>query len=153
MSLGSNKGDKKGWLTQAMERLATLGHVFITSSFYASQAWGLSEQPDFINMCAGIETELSPKELLAAIQHIEADLGRERLIKWGPRTLDIDILLYDDLILTDDELVIPHPYMHQRHFVLAPLAEIAPLLVHPLQNKTISELLQACADELQVVLC
>ncbi len=100
----------------------------------------MEDQPDFLNAAAKIVTELKPLELLAVCQSTEQSLKRIRTIRWGPRTIDIDILLYGDLIITSDELTLPHPEMHKREFVLKPLAEIAPEAIHPVNGKTIRQL-------------
>ncbi|MCD6010591.1 MAG: 2-amino-4-hydroxy-6-hydroxymethyldihydropteridine pyrophosphokinae [Flavipsychrobacter sp.] len=149
--LGSNQGDRTGWLQQAMNMLAEkCGTIAQKSSVYETAAWGITDQPAFLNMVIHLQTVLSPTELLTQIQQIETTLGRQRDIKWGQRTLDIDILLYNDAVVDLPELVIPHPYMQERRFTLAPLAEIAPHYMHPKLNKTITELLAACPDTLEV---
>jgi 2-amino-4-hydroxy-6-hydroxymethyldihydropteridine diphosphokinase len=149
--LGGNEGDRIQMLQQATSLLAaTCGPIIKRSSVYETAAWGMADQAAFLNMAVAMETEKSPVELLSAIQTIETTLGRQREIKWGPRTLDIDILLYNSEIIQSRELVIPHPFLNVRRFVLVPLAEIAPNYIHPLLNKSISELLNACPDQLDV---
>ncbi|PQJ09026.1 2-amino-4-hydroxy-6-hydroxymethyldihydropteridine diphosphokinase [Flavipsychrobacter stenotrophus] len=151
LSLGSNIGDRQALMTQALAMLeVTAGRVVKQSALYATKAWGITDQPDFLNMCAAIETDLSAQELLATILQTERNLGRERKIKWGERTIDIDILFYDDAIINEHDLIVPHPYIQDRRFILVPMAEIAPDLVHPVLNKTINRLLKDCKDELQV---
>ncbi len=115
------------------------------SSMYQTEPWGVGEQPRFVNMAIEIETEQSPVELLKSLKEIEKELGRVETVKWGPRVIDLDILLYDDLIIKESELEVPHPYMHEREFVLSPLAEIAPDRVHPVLKKTVREMLSELA--------
>ncbi|ESR08672.1 2-amino-4-hydroxy-6-hydroxymethyldihydropteridine diphosphokinase [Streptococcus iniae] len=130
LSLGSNQGDSLAILQEA---ISALGHIKDTelltiSSFYKTPAWGKTDQSDFLNLAVCLETALEPQELLISCQRIESDLGRVRHEKWGPRTIDIDILLFDHLQINSDNLIIPHPYMTQRAFVLVPLLEISPNL-------------------------
>lgn len=139
------------WLDRCIKLLEqTVGSITAQSPVYETAAWGLEDQPDFLNLALRLETPLSPGELLVAIQQAEHDLGRQRVLKWGQRTLDIDILFYNDAIIQQPGLHIPHPHLQQRRFVLAPLHCIAPALVHPVFNKTIAELLLTCPDPLEV---
>ncbi|NLP43527.1 MAG: 2-amino-4-hydroxy-6-hydroxymethyldihydropteridine diphosphokinase [Peptococcaceae bacterium] len=133
LSLGSNVGDRQQYLTRAMDLLAKLPNSRITkiSAFYETEAWGGVKQNSFINNVVEFQTTLSPEQLLAECQNIENSLGRQRSVHWGPRTIDIDILIYGDLKFTSDKLIIPHPYLEVREFVLAPLREIAPDLILP----------------------
>ena len=126
-------GDKKGYLDLALKKLEATDLCRITkvSEYIETEPVGYTDQDEFLNACAEIDTVLSPSELLDVIHGIEAETGRERTIHWGPRTLDIDILLYDDEIICTDELVIPHPEMTKRRFVLEPLSAIAPYAYHP----------------------
>ena len=117
-----------------------LGKIVKKSSLYNVKAWGKTDQADFLNAVCLVETNKTPQDVLQILIEIEQENGRERLIKWGPRTLDLDLLLYDDLILETEDLIIPHPFMHQRDFVLIPLAEISPLTMHPVLKKNILEL-------------
>lgn len=110
----------------------------------------MSHEPDFINQAIYLQTNLSPQELLITILDIEKQFGRQRIEKWGSRTIDIDILFYADMIIKESDLVVPHPYLHERAFALLPLAEIAPEYVHPLMNKTILDLCDSLADDLSV---
>jgi 2-amino-4-hydroxy-6-hydroxymethyldihydropteridine diphosphokinase len=148
--LGSNLGDSRHHLRDALRRLAACGQIRKESSVYRSAAWGNISQPDFLNMTIDLQTELAPKALLTEILTIETSMGRKRTEKWGPRLIDIDILLFDDDIVNSSNLVIPHPEMHNRRFTLVPLAEIAPDLVHPVLKKSINQLLLECIDPLAV---
>lgn len=128
LSLGSNMGDRGSNLEESCRKLATHLDIKVLkeSGIYETKPWGLADQPDFWNQVLEIETSLSPLDLLDACQDIENSLGRVRLIRWGPRTIDIDLLSYDNKVWKDERLVLPHPRMEQREFVLAPLREIAP---------------------------
>lgn len=128
----------------------TVGTIVAKSSLYETAAWGKEDQPDFLNMALCIETSLTPEQLLQATQTIEQHLGRQRDVKWGQRTLDIDILFYGSEIVNLPNLKVPHPYIQDRRFALVPLHEIAPQLVHPGLAKTIAALLQNCPDKLEV---
>lgn len=151
LSLGSNEGQRERWLQQAQEHIAiNCGTITATSPIYETAAWGITNQPDFLNMVLGIETYLSPNELLQSILNIETSLGRVRTVKWGPRTIDIDILFYNNEVINQPGLTIPHPFLQERRFILAPLAAIAPQYVHPLLHKTITQLLADCPDKLEV---
>jgi 2-amino-4-hydroxy-6-hydroxymethyldihydropteridine diphosphokinase len=120
------------------------------SSFYETEPFGYEEQNWFINLVLKIQTELSPRALLRLTQEIEKNLGKNTQFKWGPRTIDIDILLYEDEQISEQDLSIPHPLLHLRKFVLHPLVEIAPDLRHPVLGKTMRELLQMCPDQKEV---
>lgn len=149
--LGSNEGDREQWLRDAITQVATnCGTIIRMSSMYSTAAWGLEDQPDFLNMALAIDTRLSPTNLLVIIQEIEKDLGRQRLVKWGQRTLDIDILFYGNEIINHSDLKVPHPSLQDRRFALVPLSEIAPDFIHPVVNKTITALLDECLDTLEV---
>lgn len=143
LSLGSNMGDKKAYLEKAITSLKNLPQTTLlgVSSFYQTVAWGKTDQDDFINAVCQIDTCLEPHDLLKQCQAIEKRLGRERHEHWGPRTMDIDLLLYGSETIDTADLTVPHPYMTQRAFVLVPLAEIAPDLIFPKTNQTVSSLL------------
>lgn len=142
LGLGSNLGDKKAHLDQAVKALNEIRgcQVEKVSSYLVTAPYGGVEQDDFLNACLKLKTFLSPQELLDRMHEIEQAAHRERLIHWGPRTLDLDILMYDDLVMESDTLIIPHVELHKRSFVLKPLSEIAPNKRHPILKKTISEL-------------
>lgn len=142
LGLGSNLGDKEGYLDYAVDQLGKDDYIKVNrvSSYIVTKPYGNVEQDDFLNGCIEIETLYSPQELLEIINDIEQGAGRKRVIRWGPRTLDIDILLYDREIIMEENLKIPHAEMARRSFVLEPLCEIAPFAYHPGYNKTIIEL-------------
>lgn len=147
--LGGNEGDRIDWLNKAIASIeANCGTIIERSAIYETAAWGIEDQPAFLNMALSISTELSPEELLYNINKIEAELGRQRQVKWGQRTLDIDILFYDDKVITSQRLTIPHPEMQNRRFALEPLKDIAPGFIHPKLNKTVSQMLADCEDPL-----
>ncbi len=150
LSLGSNIGDRQGNLLTAIGQLAKLGYIAALSSFYETEPVEFTEQPWFLNCVIALETESSPQDLLAYSLAIEQSMGRHRCEKKGPRNIDLDILLFGDLILESAELTIPHPSMHERRFVLEPLAQIAPEVLHPLLNQTILQLRDALASGQEV---
>lgn len=141
LSLGSNIGDRELHLRTAIAKLGTLGQVRSISSFYETEPVEVISQALFLNCAVVLETPLSATTLMSELLDIERELGRQRIQKKGPRTIDIDILLFGDLIIDSPNLTVPHPAMTHRRFVLAPLAEIAPELLHPVKKKTIRQLL------------
>ena len=144
LSLGSNLGDREQMLRQALERLAAAGlRILRVSSIRETEPVDVLDQPRFLNLVAEAETDLFPRQLLARTQRVELELGRKRLRPKGPRTIDIDILLYGDAVIDSPELTVPHPRMAQRRFVLEPLAELAPDLRHPVTRRTVREMLAA----------
>jgi 2-amino-4-hydroxy-6-hydroxymethyldihydropteridine diphosphokinase len=143
LSLGSNIGDPAGNLNAAIDRLRALGEVVAVSSFYETEPVEFTAQAWFLNCAVALDTEKNPQQLLAGILDIEEQLGRRRGQKKGPRIIDLDILLFGNSIVDDPGLTIPHPAMHERRFVLEPLAEIAPDAFHPVLNRTIRELRDA----------
>ncbi|HTZ19092.1 MAG TPA: 2-amino-4-hydroxy-6-hydroxymethyldihydropteridine diphosphokinase [Dissulfurispiraceae bacterium] len=148
LGIGSNLGNKKANCLTAIDKLLAGGsEVVKISSPYDSKPWGVTDQPDFVNMAVEARTTMSPRELLDALKKIETDMGREPGQRWGPRLIDLDLLLYDDLIIQSDDLVVPHPLLHERDFVLMPLSEIAPDLVHPVIGKKIVELKEKLCNE------
>ncbi|HEY8396300.1 MAG TPA: 2-amino-4-hydroxy-6-hydroxymethyldihydropteridine diphosphokinase [Flavihumibacter sp.] len=149
--LGGNLGNREIQLRQAkMELERRTGRITGQSSLYETAAWGNRDQPSFLNQAVELETELPATELMSRILEIEKDLGRKRQGLYGPRTIDIDILLYDDEIHVTDHLRVPHPRLPERRFALEPLAELIPSYLHPVLKKTISGLLNDCADPLPV---
>jgi 2-amino-4-hydroxy-6-hydroxymethyldihydropteridine diphosphokinase len=143
LSLGSNLGDRAQNLNDALHRLESLGHVIAVSSFYETEPVDLTSQPWFLNCAVKLDTEKMPKQLLSSILEIERAMGRRRQQWKGPRTIDVDILLFGSAIVDTAGLTIPHPALHQRHFVLEPLAEIAPETRHPVLKRTVRELRDA----------
>ena len=149
--IGGNLGNVSQNLEQAKARISrSCGEIVALSAVYQTAAWGKTDQPDFLNQALQITTELSPMELLQELLQIEREMGRERLEKYGPRIMDIDIIFYDQQILDLKDLTVPHPQMANRRFVLAPLAEIAPNFNHPVLDITVSELLSKCSDSSHV---
>jgi 2-amino-4-hydroxy-6-hydroxymethyldihydropteridine diphosphokinase len=140
LSLGSNLGDRAANLKSAIDRLRDFGEVVAVSSFYETEPVEVIAQPWFLNCVVKLDTEKTPEQLLAGILAIEQEMGRERKQKKGPRTIDLDILLFGNSIVELPGLTVPHPAMHERRFVLEPLAEIAPEVRHPVLKKSILEL-------------
>lgn len=141
VALGSNIGDKEGNLRRALELLKEHGvEVMKTSTFICTEPYGVTDQPQFLNGVCEVRTSLAPLELLYTLLDIEREMGRVRLRHWGERNIDLDLLLYENVIMDTPELKLPHPDMQNRDFVLLPLAEIAPALIHPTLRKNISEL-------------
>jgi 2-amino-4-hydroxy-6-hydroxymethyldihydropteridine diphosphokinase len=143
LSLGSNVGDRRANLRNAIGQLLNLGRLVAVSSFYESEPVEFTDQPWFLNSAVALQTELQADDFLAEIMAIEREMGRQRTQAKGPRTIDIDILLLGKAVLRSPQLTLPHPAMHQRRFVLEPLAEIAPDVQHPALKKSIRELLLA----------
>ena len=143
LGLGSNLNDRQGNIFEALKRLSSISGISVvnSSSLYETEPVGYIDQACFINAVVEIKTILSPRRLLDLCLKIECNMGRDRKIQKGPREIDVDILLYDRLIVDEDDLKIPHPAMHERRFVLVPLAEIAPDLIHPILMRSIKEIL------------
>ncbi len=147
IALGSNIGDSKQILKDAIASLDRLPKTKVekVSTIISTAPYGVVDQPDFLNGCLKLRTLMDPRELLAQLNRIEKEAGRERIIHWGPRTLDLDIIFYDDLVCQEEDLCIPHVEMHKRDFVLRPLEEIAPYKRHPVYGKTVREMLEDLA--------
>lgn len=156
LSLGSNIGDRYHYIQTAKQELKKHLSILNESSIYESEPWGEKNQNWFLNQCIEIETQLDPHKLYTLIEQIEKKLDKEKTTKFGPRTIDIDILFYANQIIKPSisnikyPLTIPHPRLSKRQFVLTPLSEIAPNLIHPLDNKTIIELQSECTDKSEV---
>jgi 2-amino-4-hydroxy-6-hydroxymethyldihydropteridine diphosphokinase len=145
--LGSNLGNRRKNLSWALKRISRdAGSIITISSLYQTAAWGKTSQPDFLNQAIELEVTLSPHKLLKVCLKIEELLGRIRSEKWGPRTIDIDILFYKDLVAQSTDLILPHPEIQNRRFTLVPLNEICPDFIHPILNKPIGQLLKECED-------
>ena len=141
VALGSNLGDKEANLRRALELLIERGvEIVKTSTFISTEPYGVTDQPTFLNGVCEVRTSLEPLALLHILLAIEQEMGRVRLRHWGERNIDLDLLLYEDVVMDTPELKLPHPDMQNRDFVLLPLAEIAPALIHPTLRKNISEL-------------
>jgi len=147
---GTNLGDREANLEFALRELAMRASVTQCSSCFETDPVGFLDQPRFLNQAIELQTELSPHEVLSLCRSIEAGCGRIRTFPNAPRTLDLDILLYGDAVIQEEDLVIPHPRMQDRRFVLTPLAQIAPETVHPVLKKTIRMLLETCPDSSKV---
>ena len=143
LSLGSNIGDRAANLNAALDQLSDLGQILAVSSFYETEPVEFTAQAWFLNCAAKLETECMPKRLMKSILEIERQMGRRRRQDKGPRNIDVDILLFGNVIVETEGLTIPHPALHERRFVLQPLAEIAPEVRHPVFKRTIRELLEA----------
>lgn len=151
IALGSNLGDSQRLLEEAVATLSAHPYIRVdqVSSWIKTAPYGVTEQPDFLNGCLRAHTLCQPHELLSILQEAELNAGRERLVHWGPRTLDLDLLLYDDLIMGDERLIIPHPEMQKRFFVLQPMTQIAPWKRHPVDKLTMRELLEQLEERCQ----
>src|SRR5262245_36484274 len=153
LGLGSNLGEREKYLNTAVGDLKKLRDVKViwTSSVYETEPRGKTDQPAFLNAVVQVETTLVPNELYHKVKGIESAVGRNASERWGPREIDIDILVYDGLVFEDNELKVPHPEVEKRRFVLVPLREIAPDLVHPVSGLTVEEMADACSDSGKVV--
>jgi 2-amino-4-hydroxy-6-hydroxymethyldihydropteridine diphosphokinase len=141
IALGTNLGDRPANLRAAIRSMPPAVRVLAESHVYETPPWGYEDQPAFLNMVFKAETKLGPEALLGYLKQLEVKLGREQNFRWGPRLIDLDILFYDDLVLNSPPLVIPHPRLHERAFVLVPLADVAPDLIHPIFKRSVREFL------------
>ncbi len=154
IGLGGNLGDVKKTLLETIELISTkIGKIHSTSSVYQTQAWGVEDQPSFLNQVVVAETALTPLEVLDCCLEIEQELGRDRIngTKWGERVIDVDVLFYASLLIDLPTLKVPHPHIQDRNFVLVPLMEIAPDFVHPQLKKTPQELKEVSTDKMTVI--
>lgn len=152
ISLGSNIGDKKSNLQKAIALISIKCEVVAQSSLYETAPWGNINQDNFVNQVIYLKTLYSPKNLMTFLLAVESEMGRIREDKWGPRTIDLDILFYDDVIIDEEKLKVPHPQISARKFILTPMAELSQSLIHPVLNKTINSLLAECSDNSEVKL-
>ena len=149
--LGSNMGNSTELLSNAIEQIENkIGPLLLHSNLYATAAWGNTSQPDFLNQVIEVNTQLDATETLKEILSIEKNMGRIRTVKNAPRIIDIDILFFNNEIINQSDLIVPHPEIQNRRFVLTPLHEIAPQMIHPVLNKTIEQLISQCPDQLAV---
>ena len=154
LSLGGNIGDvKETFITAISLLIEEVGEISLISPLYKTKAWGVEDQPDFFNQVLVLNSDLEPKELLKGCMEIELKLGRVRKQKWYERTVDIDILFFNEEIIETSNLTIPHMYIHKRNFVLFPLVDIIPDFKHPLLGKSMEELKKESKDELPAVRC
>ena len=149
--LGSNLGDSETYIEQARIKVSErVGDIKKSSALYRTTAWGKTDQPDFINQALEIISDISPEQLLVTVLSIEHDMGRTRKEKWEARVIDIDILFYEDRIINEPDLIIPHPFVHERRFALEPMMEINAQWIHPVFKRTIEQLYLVLKDTLSV---
>ncbi len=142
LALGTNLGDRQANLEAALEILSFKMRLVAESPIYQTAPWGYEDQPDFFNQVVRVEMILTPRQLLSFVKSVEKQVGREPSFRYGPRKIDVDILFYEDWIVEEDDLTIPHPRLHERAFVLVPLADLAPELFHPKLNRKVAEMLE-----------
>ena len=152
IGIGSNLGNRTENCIAALEEISNFTIIKSVSSFYETEPLGVEDQPEFINAVAKVSTLLSPLNLLNSLKEVEKQLGRDRTERWGPRVIDLDLLIYEDFVLESQELTIPHKELHKRRFVLEPLSEIEPWLEHPVLKKTMSTILKELEDKRSVTL-
>lgn len=152
LSLGANLGNREATLSHAIELLVERKAIYnaVLSSVYETEPVGYADQPPFLNMVVAADTLLLPAKLLAVCKETEVALGRQERPRWHEREIDIDLVLYHNKVIVQDDLLLPHPRMHERRFVLAPAAEVAPLCLHPLLQKTVAQMLHECQDNASV---
>jgi 2-amino-4-hydroxy-6-hydroxymethyldihydropteridine diphosphokinase len=149
--LGSNLGDREKYLTDALQQLEVQQlKILKYSSVYSTEPWGMTEQDGFLNVAVQMESEMNAFEILEHVQKVELNLGKEKIIKWGPRTIDIDLLYFNGEIIETDKLVVPHPEIQNRSFTLVPMIDLDPDFVHPVLKKSQVQLLNECTDSLAV---
>lgn len=149
LATGTNLGDRMHYLRQANQQINDkIGEIEACSSIYETAAWGGVTTLDFLNQVIQVKTRLQPLQVLEVCLNIEAQMGRKRATRWGARNIDIDVLFYDQQVINTPQLILPHPRLHQRNFVLLPLSEISPDWMHPILNKNITALIASCSDEL-----
>lgn len=151
LGLGTNLGDRAANLRTALAALSAVADIDATSAVYETAPLYVTDQPAFLNMAVRVRTELAPRALLAALKEMEGQLGRVASLRYGPRLIDLDILLYEGVVMDDPNLTIPHPRLHERRFALVPLADIAAEIAHPRLNRSIAQLLAALPAEDDVV--
>jgi 2-amino-4-hydroxy-6-hydroxymethyldihydropteridine diphosphokinase len=153
IGMGSNLGDRAVQIRKAVESIGMMPATEIVrmSSIYETSPVGIPDQPRFLNAVIEVSTRLVPRDVLKEVRKIEKELGRTEYRRWGPRTIDLDILLYDNDVIISDELTVPHPRMTERKFVLVPLAELDPAVVHPVEQKTVGMILARCSSMEEVV--
>ncbi len=151
IGIGSNVGERIDNCAQAVRQISNFANIVSVSSLYETEPVDKEDQPDFINCAVKIETALYPLDLLESIQSVEDRMGRRREERWGPRVIDLDIIFYDNLVIETEKLTIPHPRAHLRRFVLLPISEIDPELLHPVLGVSVSQLLNWLNDEKQAV--
>ena len=146
LGLGTNLGDRAANLQAAIQGLAERLAITAVSPIYQTPPWGVTDQPDFLNLCLAAKTNLPPVELLTFVKNLEVELGRQPAKRWGPRLIDIDILFYANQLIETENMTIPHPRLAERAFVLRPLADIAPDFVHPALGETMADLAEKVGD-------
>ncbi|HFI0393740.1 TPA: 2-amino-4-hydroxy-6-hydroxymethyldihydropteridine diphosphokinase [Streptococcus suis] len=148
LSIGGNMGDRQAYLEAALDKLDSHPNcqLGLVSPIYETPAWGKTDQADFLNLACQVETDLSAQDFLAVCQEIELDLDRVRIEKWGQRTIDLDIIFWDEHVIEEENLIVPHPYAHERAFVLLPLADIAADYRHPGLGQRVEELVRYLGD-------
>ncbi len=153
LSLGTNVGDRIGYLVRAVDGLTCIGEILSVSTVYESEPWGYREQPMFLNCVVALRTDLGPEDLLTAVKELEVRVGRVPRFRWGPREIDIDILLYEDLVVRTETLEIPHPRIKERDFVLVPLLELDRDLRDPITGRSYREFLEGKDIRLKPFCC